>query len=646
MAPGPSLAARRSRIDLPLLMPIAVALVGVSIVGLAGIRGADYPAHLLRAELWRETGVSVWNFHWYGGHSTPTYSVIVPPLTALFGAFTVTAVASVLATWWFSAVVLSHTRQPWAVAGLVAFALSATVNVIVGRVPFSVGLAFAMLALYAWHRQRAVVAVGAAALVPLASPVAAVFLAIAGAAWLIDALLDRRWGRADAIAAAVAGAALLPLGVLAVSFGSEGRFPFRGDQAAFSIALIALLAMLARHRAIRVGAIIAAVASIVVFLVPNPLGGNFLRLTQFVVVPLVIVALGAARRPRPWVFTCLFLVTVGWSVQFGALSAIAWQGDESVHAEYHEPLVDEVGRRNADGNPVGRLEIPFTDNHWEAYFVASEVPFARGWERQLDLERNAVLYDPDLTVEQYRAWLHENAVRWIAIPDVDLDEGGNPEAALIRSGAVDPWLEPVWSNVDWVLYEVVGYQPIVDPPAMLVAERPDAIVLTTPGPATVTVRYTATEGAGISPAGCVAVDDEWMRLTLPAAGTYTIASTRRRSSRATTPRRAPRRPADAVSAAAAARGRGGPRSRGAPAPRSSSARGPRGSRRRTRGPAARCRSSTRDTRHVDRLVVAVEQVVVAGDVGAAVADVSEERAERTVVVERQRQRAGSRPCRS
>ena len=44
-------------------------------------------------------------------------------------------------------------------------------------------------------------------------------------------------------------------------------------------------------------------------------------------------------------------------------------------------------------------------------------------------------------------------------------------------------------------------------------------------------------------------------------------------------------------------------------------------------------------RDVDRVVLAVEQIVVARDVRAVVADVAEERAERTVVVERQRQRA-------
>ena len=46
-----------------------------------------------------------------------------------------------------------------------------------------------------------------------------------------------------------------------------------------------------------------------------------------------------------------------------------------------------------------------------------------------------------------------------------------------------------------------------------------------------------------------------------------------------------------------------------------------------------------DPRHVDHFVLAGDEIVVAGDVGAGVTDVPEEGAERTVVVERQRERA-------
>ena len=59
--------------------------------------------------------------------------------------------------------------------------------------------------------------------------------------------------------------------------------------------------------------------------------------------------------------------------------------------------------RARGGGPF-RVEIPFTDNHWESRWVAPHVPLARGWERQLDRERNALFYDGrPLTPARYRA---------------------------------------------------------------------------------------------------------------------------------------------------------------------------------------------------------------------------------------------------
>lgn len=183
-------------------------------------------------------------------------------------------------------------------------------------------------------------------------------------------------------------------------------------------------------------------------------------------------------------------------MQPGVVAALEWAGDESVDVDYHQPLIDEVVRRNADGRPIGRLEIPFTENHWEAFFVAPAVPYARGWERQVDLERNEVLYDDELSLSEYHAWLHDNAVRWIAVADVALDEGGRPESELIeRDGTAHDieWLRPVWSNDDWRLYEVLDYRPIVDPPAELVHQEADRFIIRTDDPAVVTIRFEHTE---------------------------------------------------------------------------------------------------------------------------------------------------------
>lgn len=519
---SPPARAQRSWLLATPVAPTLLAVVGAVLVGVLGVRGADYPAHFMRAELWRQVGLSVWNFHWYGGHPTTTYSIIVPPLTALLGVFTVSALASVLGTWWFSRLMLAYTRGPWAIAGLVAFALTSTVNVVVGRVPFAVGLACAMAAADQWRRGRLVTATVAAVLVPLASPVAATFVCIATAAWIIDARLDRRWNRSDVIAAWLLAGSTVPLVIVSTAFRTEGRFPFRGDQAVLSIALLVILAVVTRERVVRIGALLAVAASVVVFVVPNPLGGNFVRFTQFVVIPLAMMTVGFTHHSRRMALALVVTIGAGWSLQSGAVAALDWSGDESISEWYHEPLVDEVQLRNRDGEPIGRLEIPFTENHWEAYFVASEVPFARGWERQIDLDRNAVLYDPALTPAAYRTWLEESAVRWVAVPDATVDEGGLPEVELIASGRVDDLLTRVWHNRHWTLYEVTDYQPIVDPPANLVAERADSIVVSTPESASVIARYTGVEGVTIMPDGCVVVVEGAMRLDLPRAGTYTI----------------------------------------------------------------------------------------------------------------------------
>ncbi len=508
--------------------PCVTAIAGALAVGFSGVRGGDYPAHLLRAELWERAGVSVWNFHWYGGHPTPSYSVIVPTLVALTGAFVLGAISSIAATYWFGRLVRSYSSSGWAIGGVHLFALCSTVNLVVGRTPFAVGLAAAAGAAWAWRCGRPVAATGWAVLAPLASPVAATFVCIGAAAWLVDAALPqrarpRRSRRSVAIAAAVLSGSALPLVALSFAAGAPGRYPFRGDQVAFSIGMMIVLSIVARDRAVRIAVAMAACVSVMLFAVPNPLGGNFLRFTQFVVIPLAMVAFDATRRRTTIAFAAVIAIGTAWSLQFGAVSTLAWAGDESVDQSYHAPMIDEVRRRNGDGNPVGRLEIPFTENHWEAYYVAAELPFARGWERQVDLERNPELYEPGLTAARYRDWLDRNAVRWIAVPDVELDEGGGPEAELLASGALHGHVRQVWSNANWTLYEVVAARPIVDPPARLLVQRADEIVVATDGPASVTVRYTFVADLSVSPSGCVAAgDDGWTVLTVHRAGVYVL----------------------------------------------------------------------------------------------------------------------------
>ncbi len=501
----------------------------VLVIAAAGLRGADYPAHFLRALLWERSGASTWNNYWYGGHPTPSYSILSPPLTALIGPFGVTAIGSIAGTYWFSRLTGALLATPSTTLANHVFAVVVGVNVVVGRAPFAFGIALGLGALWAWHRGSIRVAVVASVLTPLASPVAAAFLAIAATAAALDHL-RRRSCEPDRTRAlqgiVITVGATAPIAVMTVLFRAPGRFPFRGDHFVASVVAFMLVAVVVRLPVIRIAAALAFVASVVVFLVPNPLGGNFVRLAQIAVVPLGVTAARSVCRALITPFTLLLVAGIGWSVQPGITAALDWAGDESIDGSFHQPLIDQVLTRNHDGRPVGRLEIPFTENHWESFFVASEVPFARGWERQVDLDRNEELYDGGLTVADYHEWLLDNAVRWIALPDVVLDEGGRAEEQLINrhESMLDiTWLRLVWRNENWRLYEVVDYQPIVDLPAELVEQRTDSLVVRSDRPATVTIRYRYTEHLTITGAACIEASDEgWITAHLPAADEFEL----------------------------------------------------------------------------------------------------------------------------
>ena len=78
-------APRRRAVWLWTLAPTAVALAfGLAFLVLEP-RPGDLAAHVFRAELFGREGFTTWNGLWYGGHHTPGYSVLSPPLAWLVG---------------------------------------------------------------------------------------------------------------------------------------------------------------------------------------------------------------------------------------------------------------------------------------------------------------------------------------------------------------------------------------------------------------------------------------------------------------------------------------------------------------------------------------------------------------------------------
>jgi hypothetical protein len=240
-------------------------------------------------------------------------------------------------------------------------------------------------------------------------------------------------------------------------------------------------------------------------------GSNIARLGTFLAAPLAAL-LWWRRRMSLLLIAALPLLYVEWAAPVRDLAGAT--GDKSTSTGYYQPLVKFLGRQ---GGPPFRTEIPFTRFHWEAYVVATHFPLARGWERQLDIKDNAVFYSHHLTAASYEGWLHENAVRFVAAPDAQLDYSAQAEMALIDKGL--PYLHEVMRSAHWRVYAVSNATPIVQGPATLEAMGPDWLKLEvrTPGTVLVHVRFTPywelSQGSG-----CVAPAGQYTRLTLRKPG--------------------------------------------------------------------------------------------------------------------------------
>jgi hypothetical protein len=186
---------------------------------------------------------------------------------------------------------------------------------------------------------------------------------------------------------------------------------------------------------------------------------------------------------------------------------------------YYRPLLSFLERQSG---PPFRIEIPFTKFHWEAYAVAPRFPLARGWERQLDIKYNHIFYGGALNAGTYEQWLHNLAIRFVAVSDAGLDYSAVKEAALIDGGL--SYLRLVLRTRHWQVYAVADPTPIVQGAASLRALGPNWLSLEArrPGSALVRVHFTPywaiTRGSG-----CIAPSGDFTRLTLRRAGPVRLA---------------------------------------------------------------------------------------------------------------------------
>lgn len=451
------------------------------------------------------------------GHFLPGYSLVSPELGTWLGVYTVLSLSALAAAGLFGLIAERVFPPAAARVATGWFALGFGVGLLSGRVPYDVGFAIglgAALALLCRHDGLALVL---AVLTSLASPVAGAFLALAGVAEALAAA-DRRSagssigrhgddqrarpergesargeparaepergaakrlgsarsvpGSAGLLRAeppragdvwrglALAGAALAPIVVLALAFPEGGWEPFAPSAfwpALGGVLLIALLlprggALSARgRRAVRVGAGLYAVALIGAFVLRTPVGGNAARLGALLAGPLVAGVLWDRHRLVLCVLAPLLLY---WQIETPINDEAALAGDPSVSAAYYAPLRAQLHALTGGRRTI--VEVPLSASHWEAADLAGHegIALARGWERQLDTRYAHLFYEPRLSAAAYRAWLAENRVAYVALPDAPLDYAGRAEGALVARGV--PYLREVWHTAHWRLYAFDG----------------------------------------------------------------------------------------------------------------------------------------------------------------------------------------------
>lgn len=525
-------AGRRSLLAL-LAAPAVALLLGVAFL-LAPPMGTDLAAQVARAGFVARHGGAPIDLGWYGGVNQYGYSLFTARLGAWLGVRPLGVLAAVVGAAALAHLFARHRARRPVLAGVLG-AVVLVGNLASGRITFAVGLAFGLLALSAvgagWPGRpaRLILAAGLAAAATWASPVAGLFTGVAGAALLLAGL--RRGGGpgrplpggwrvdrplAESLVLCLAPAlALVPMAVL---FGNGGTQPYSAESMRINVALAVLVFAVVprRRRVLRIGAVLTVLLLVAAFYLPSPIGSNALRLPMLFALP---VLAGYAPLPGPWL-AGLLAATVWWQNPV-MVSDVTRAGAAESAASFHRPLADELARRQ----PVGRVEVVPLRDHWESAYLPPTVPLARGWERQVDTDRNGLFYADALTADGYADWLRREAVQYVAVaPDAPPDRWGRAEADLIEAG--QPYLREVWHNRDWRLYAVVDPTPLVGAPGRLVAADQARVRFAADRAGDVPVRVRWSRWLSLAGAdGCLRPGpDGWTEVRVRTPGEFTVSS--------------------------------------------------------------------------------------------------------------------------
>jgi hypothetical protein len=499
---------RRSPWALALLIAVPLALAYLIIAP----SSADLAAASYRSYLFSHAGLTLWDNAWYGGHHLLGYSLLSPALGAPFGPRLAQALAAVTAAVLFALLIDGRFESRSTHLAACWFALGVSIELCSGRVPFDIGLAIGLGSLVAAQRSRRTVSLALAVLCSAASPVAGAFLALACLAWGLagssarqgrlhlrriyastaSRFIESRGREAAGVSRvfrlSLAICVLLVIGLGALMFPEGGSEPFVASSFWPAEAVVVLISVLlaSRQRVLRVGTLLYGAALLGAFLIPTPVGGNAVRLGALLAGPLAVCSLSERHRR---LLPALGVALLYWQLVAPVRDLLSAASDPAVNASYYAPLLGRLGALSVLGEEhPSRIEVVPTREHWEARWVAPHVALARGWERQLDRADNSLFYQPGpLSPGRYHAWLAEQAISYVALPDAPLDSSGRAEARLLEAGKL-PYLREVWRSAHWRLFAVVGAEPLAQAPAVMSRMSSDSFTLEIPHPGRYEVR--------------------------------------------------------------------------------------------------------------------------------------------------------------
>lgn len=553
---------RRPLDSLPPAWTLTAAL-GAVYVAFAPV-STDLAAAGYRSELFSRAGFTLWDDGWYAGHHMLAYSVLAPGLGALIGTQLLGALSMTLAAALFGVLVDGRFAPRASRAATIAkwwLAFGAAALLLANRIAFELGVCVGLGALAAAqaavregarHRRLEIaLALALALLCGLASPVAAAFLALAALAWAIangspqsrgtfgSHSLDQRGARRGmtrAFPLALAAAAVAPVVLLELAFPEGGTQPFEASAFYPTLAAVVALAVILppREHALRTGAVLYALTLIGAYAIPSAVGGNADRLGSLFAGPLVACALVGrhpAARPsrtgsrRTWALLLLAPALLYWQLKAPVGDFASALGDAAAQRSYFTPLLAELERLEVGyGERPARIEVVPSRDHAEARWVGAQVSLVRGWERQLDVLRNALFYagEEEPSAARYERWLRANAVSYVALPDAPLDYSAQTEGRLLRDGL--PYLHEVWRSRHWRLFAVASPAPLAQPPSVVTQLGDDSFTLRAPRAGSYVVRVHFTSYWGLaSGGGCVRrAPGEWTTVQTRAPGSVRV----------------------------------------------------------------------------------------------------------------------------